>query len=393
MNEPVWFQQGRDRSDRFARALEHGEGEHADAEFSEELALVSALRAAGSETALDQRGKDRIFAAIMAEAPMAESGTRADDARDDAPAVSARRLPVLDKRRKHKASLLAAATAAGIIAFGALGIELARDALPGDFLYDVKRTTESIGLDLTFSEDGKALKYLEIASTRIEELAGLVERHQTGVVGVDELPVYRAVIVDLDGAAMAASRGITAYAPQSDGQDLRTLQSWASRNHARLAEIRPTIPQAVVNRLDLSIELLRQIDERAQALLQRMNCELITSGDTDQLGALPSDDTCEDQSRQQRIPVLPKASSQQNQSGAKGAESSAEPNRQEASRGAESTDSPAPTTAEAPADAGVPGVEVPELPEASAPPVERKTNEQTSTPLTLFPRLPVPGVG
>ncbi|MGH3433100.1 MAG: DUF5667 domain-containing protein, partial [Thermocrispum sp.] len=72
MNEPVWFRQNRDASDRFAALLEHaGDGRADDpaaAEFGDELAVVGMLRDLGAEATLTDSTRDRMRAAVLSEA-------------------------------------------------------------------------------------------------------------------------------------------------------------------------------------------------------------------------------------------------------------------------------------------------------------------------------------
>ena len=58
-----------------------------------------------------------------------------------------------------------------VIVLGGGGVVIASDgALPGDLLYPVKRTTESVRLALTFSDTAKAELHLDFAERRVEEL-------------------------------------------------------------------------------------------------------------------------------------------------------------------------------------------------------------------------------
>lgn len=310
MNEPVWYRRQKDRSEKFARVLEHDAATSDDAEFGDELAMVAALRELGTQPALDTAGRDRILGAIKADAP-AGMFSDASAERHTPGTVPVRVMGTGTRQRKRKASLLAAATAASIVVLGAAGIQIAEDALPGDLLYDFKRTTESISLDLTFSENGKALKLLEIASRRVAEMESLVERdHTDGGATAEDVAVFDAVLTDFTRTATAASAGVTAYSTQSDGKDLEILHSWAAATTDQLVAIDTGVPAEVANRFATSIELVRQIEGRAAALLARMNCYSITSGRADAIGVLPAETTCEPPAGEaQQLDVLPRASS------------------------------------------------------------------------------------
>ena len=305
MNEPVWFRQQRDASDRFARVVDRAADATSSDEFADEVAVVDLLRRLGSEPVLEPATRDRMKTALLAETEALQT---------DEPEHTKTTVHQLKPSRKarRKASLWAAATAAGIVAFGAFGIELAQTALPGDLLYDIKRTTESISLDLTFSSQGKAFKHLEMAETRIAEIAALIERDESdGGATADELPMYRSLINDLNGAVAAASRGVTDYAPQTDGADLRALREWAGKHGAKLTELRSGVPEDVVREFDGSIALVNEVRLRANALLSRWECDQITSGREDALGALPAATECPSTARiPETAGVTPRASKQ-----------------------------------------------------------------------------------
>ncbi|ETA66524.1 DUF5667 domain-containing protein [Haloechinothrix halophila] len=320
MNEPVWYRRNRDRSDRFARVVDSAET-HDDHEFGDELAVVSALRELGSQPALDKSGRDRIFAAIEAKSATAVVGdttdsaqeTTTDSANEPVPTHTLRSPESPKHRQKRKASLLAAATAASIVAAGALGIELSQTAIPGDLLYDLKRTTESIALDLTFSDEGRARKHIEIASTRIDELTALVERDDAdGGATADEATDYRTLLIDLDRSAIIASRVITDNAADNDDRgDLTMLRDWAMRSGDRLATLQPSIPDTVLNRFGQSTQLVRDIEDRTVALLGRAHCDAMVADASDIIGVLPATGQCDTaQDGREHVAVQPKASSE-----------------------------------------------------------------------------------
>ncbi|WP_286899770.1 DUF5667 domain-containing protein [Thermocrispum sp.] len=383
MNEPVWSRRPREASDRFADAVDRAgrAPETGDTEFADELAVVALLRQLGSEPVLEPARRDRMKAAVMSEAAAITT--------DDEPEESATVRPLArpSRAQRRKAGLWAAATAAGIVALGAFGIELSQSALPGEWLYDVKRTTESISLDLTFSPSGKALRQLELAETRIAELAALAERDRAdGGTTAEELAGYRSLIADLNGTVAAASRNITSYAPQTNGDDLRALRDWAKKNRARLAALRPDVPASTVGDLDGSVELISRVQQRASALLARWPCRQITSGHADALGALPATLECQDAPTSPDLSVRPRASEQPADSTRGKSPSAAKPGD-------------APSTAEDPAeqkspdnggqpggsgsDSAPPTVQLPEAPDRTTtqPPPDEPTQQPGGLPL------------
>lgn len=404
MNEPVWYRRNRDESDRFARLVD-GADTHDDHEFADELAVVSALRELGSQPALDTSGRDRILAAIEAKSATAVADTT-EDTVDVAETSSSVSEPVpmhprqsteaLRHRQKRKASLLAAATAASIVAAGALGIELSQTAIPGDLLYDLKRTTESIALDLTFSDEGRARKHIEIATTRIDELTALVERDDAdGGVTADEASDYRSLLVDLDRSAITASRVITNNVDESnDRSELTMLRDWAMQAGDRLATLNPSIPDSVANWFGQSTELVRGIEDRAVALLGRTHCTTVVSDESDVIGPLPATGRCDATSGgREQVAVQPKASSESTKAEKSGPDVTSPlsqpkaPKLDPTSRTSKPNDSGDDATDEP--------LTVPELPKPSLPgtdgdePVE-KSSEASSPGIPLLPEL---GIG
>lgn len=283
MNEPAWYRHSRDRSERFARAVEHGATHRDDAEFGAELEVVSSLRRLGAQPTVDTGARDRMRARILAEAAASQTAAT--------PARTITQRPT--SRRRAHAGILAAATAAGFVGFGLLGIQLSQDALPGDFLYNIKRTGEDLSLDLTFTDSARAFKHLELASTRVRELEALVARYDAAGDGSSADPaVYRSLLNDLDKEASQGSQAVTLLATQSDGAALRVLAGWAAEHTERMNAIKAGIPSDVVGRFEASVDLLEQIGRRAGALTDRMSCYQITSGTIDQLGVQPADVPC-----------------------------------------------------------------------------------------------------
>jgi hypothetical protein len=184
-----------------------------------------------------------------------------------------------------------------------MSLLLSRDALPGDALYGVKRTAEAAALGLTFGDEGKALKHLEFASARVSEIETLARRYPVR----DSAPVggYLTALTDFDNDASAGSRQLIALATRSDGRQLDALSAWAEQQSSRLTAVSPQLPAAARNRGTASLELLGKIATRAAALYKRMDCYQITSGSSDDVGALPSSGVCEQSSGSRPDPNAP----------------------------------------------------------------------------------------
>ncbi|MDQ3579387.1 MAG: DUF5667 domain-containing protein, partial [Actinomycetota bacterium] len=186
---------------------------------------------------------------------------------------------------------LAMATVAAlalVLSLTGMSLLLARDALPGDALYGMKRTAEAASLGLTFGDEEKAFKHLEFAIARlteIETLAGAYPNPNDAPVGA-----YLSALTDFDVDAAAGSRELIALTTASDGSRLTGLGVWAKQQFTRLEALR--LHDAARTHQAVSVTLLGKIQTRASALAARLPCERITSGDRDDIGALPASSPC-----------------------------------------------------------------------------------------------------
>lgn len=173
-----------------------------------------------------------------------------------------------------------------------MSVLLARDALPGDALYGVKRTAEAASLGLTFGDEPKALKHLEFAAARLTEIETLARRYPDPA----DAPVgsYLTALTDFDNDAVAGSRQLITLATSTDGRLLDSLRDWSAQQTARLRQVDRLLPEDARNRASASRGLLDRITARSDALLARMDCYQITSGSYDDIGALPATGQCEE---------------------------------------------------------------------------------------------------
>ncbi|MDV6012627.1 DUF5667 domain-containing protein [Haloechinothrix sp. LS1_15] len=285
MNQPAWYRRNPDRSERFARVVETGRDVADRHEFATELHVVDELRAVAHREGPDEQERERIRARLLA------GDTTAGTALPGSKTNQARRSP--RRSRTDRIGSLVAAAVATLVGLGVLGIELSGDALPDEFLYDVKRTTETLSLGAAFSDNARGFKHMELAGTRVAELEVLAERRdRSGQDGIDP-DVYRDVLDNLDGNATSAARLVTTTATGDTGDDLVTLRSWAAEHGERMTEIADTIPGEARGDFEASTRLLATIDERAEALTERMTCYRITTGNVDEFGAVPATGPCQ----------------------------------------------------------------------------------------------------
>lgn len=206
------------------------------------------------------------------------------EGRDDA-----RRSVLAGVRGRFAVAAVAVLALVGSLA--GMSLLLARDALPGDALYGVKRTAEAASLGLTFGDEPKALKHLEFAAARVTEIETLARRYPRP----GDAPVggYLTALTDFDNDAAAGSRQLIALATRSDGRLLESLRDWATQQTGRHDRVAARLPEAARNRQITSLALLDKITTRAVALLARMDCYQITSGSYDDIGATPATGPCE----------------------------------------------------------------------------------------------------
>jgi hypothetical protein len=278
---PRWFSRERADSERFAHAVDDRSGEEA-AGFATELALLDHLRVLGEAGAPDAETRRRIHADIFERLAPADEEPDENDDNDDSGAN------VISLRRRHPvlAGALVAAVAA-LLVLGGLSLLLSKDALPGDALYGVKRAGESAELGLTFGQQAKGEKYLEFATNRIDELAQLSQKDAGSA-------AYVTGLADFDGDVSAGVAQLTSVATASGGdQQLTELRTWATQQSAKLDAEQAVIPPAAAAQFAQAQSLLGKIADRAASLAARLGCYLITSGLTDELGAIPAQGPCD----------------------------------------------------------------------------------------------------
>ncbi|ASR33960.1 hypothetical protein BAY61_01960 [Prauserella marina] len=256
MRLPRWSPARRDEHERFARALDDGDRR----EFGDELAVVAALRGLGDPNPLDERVRTRIAERVTREA--------------SAP-----------RRRRGPYPVVAAGIALVVAATG-LGLLLSEDAVPGDPLYHLKRAGETAVIGLTFDEEAKATKHLEFAAKRLDELSAMARQGPA-----DPADVARG-LSDFANQTKAGVAPLVTLATSSDGRLLGVLRSWAADQTARLASLGPSLGTTSTAEPEEPSSLLVRIEQRAEALIARMNCYQITSGEHDELGALPAAGAC-----------------------------------------------------------------------------------------------------
>jgi uncharacterized protein DUF5667 len=276
--------------------------------------ILAGLPESSAEESTGPRATHRARASAPGRAARARRGPRGPRNRPDTAERPARadrsaRTPTRTvSGARGRFAVAAVAVLALVGSLAGMSLLLARDALPGDALYGVKRTAEAAELGLTFGDEGKALKHLEFASARVSEIETLARRYPDR----DSAPVggYLTALTDFDNDAAAGSRQLIALATTSDGRQLDSLSAWAEQQSSRLTAVSPQLPSAARNRGTASLELLSKIATRASALYKRMDCYQITSGSADDVGALPSSSACDQRPDSRPSPNAPGSGSE-----------------------------------------------------------------------------------
>lgn len=323
-----------DDEQRFAAAVETADltGLPLNAALRRDLQLVTMLRDTGDALSPDAdasaRMKARLFAAVDPEhSPMrATAVTTAEPAQartvpvqeSPEPEVSlpamashGRHRPDRPTRKRVRASaptslrrgssrrdgdsarrrfpVVGAAATLLLVAIASMAVFLSRDALPGDTLYGVKRAAENVGLGLTFDSVEKANRHLDLAATRMGEVASLLAVPEQAT---DTTVLVEQALQDFDAETAAASRLLLGDVGAVDATQLNGLRDWAVEKKDALGDLRTALPTSSASDADGSLALLDRVRGRAEALDGRLLCRELSSGLTDELGILPADGLC-----------------------------------------------------------------------------------------------------
>jgi hypothetical protein len=222
------------------------------AELEEQLLAAEALRQWTAPT-LSQAGDEAIRARLRARAGQLRAASRAarTATRPKRPAPQLRWAFALGA-----VVALFALTAGTVSASGA--------SLPGDWLYPVKRTTESVRLYLA-SPAQQAGLHAEFARERADELLAVAQR------GSVPLAAVEAAVSDTTAEMQAALDAVSQVPAEHQVALLETMLATLDYQAAVLAEAQATLPPQAQDELDRSLQASEAQRERAQALLVEAN--------------------------------------------------------------------------------------------------------------------------
>jgi hypothetical protein len=371
-----WWRQRRQR-ERFARAVDSSpeSTEPYDPKLAGELAVVVMLRRTAPATAPDTDTAARMRAKVLAE--LAIPAVRPSPV-PRVPAPARPRGRVTGTRGRLVIALGAAFCL--VLALSGMTLLLARNALPGDPLYAVRRTVESATLGLTVGDDAKGRKHLEFAADRVGDIESLVARYPD----LTNSPVgdYLTAFADFDSDATAGAADLTGYAAANGPAELTMLRDWANQQASRIKQLEPGLPGAARDRAGQSIALLGRITQRATALLARNSCYTITSGATDGLGVLPATGPCD------QVPGTTRRGGGPGSTPAGGTRSAQVPGASANTDSAAATSQPATRLGPTPTTFPAPPAFPPPI--LTTPPAVPPTT--TQPPITITLPLPLPGL-
>lgn len=285
----------RRRAERFAQLLDEADGgrrQHLRTSHDDELAALVALRhrlattAAGPEA--DPEFRTGLRAMLLATAEREGIGRTAQPTTAP-PALRrggflpashpARRTHTIRPARGPRArTAVVAGVAVGAVAFTGMSTA-SENAVPGDPLYGVKRSTERAQLALASSEVGRGQLYLGFARTRLAEARTLASDLEQ-------------VLADMDRDTSLGVRLLTAAATnRQDPAALAAVDEFATGQREALEDLSGEVTGADLTRLAGSLALLDAIEQRTAELRQSLqDCGGPSATSIDSLGPVPG--TC-----------------------------------------------------------------------------------------------------
>lgn len=268
----------RRRVERYAQLLDEAGGgrrQHLRTPLDDELAELMALRhqlvAVAAPPALDPEFRTGLRAMLVATADREGIGTAAAPEQREPSRTGRTR----SARAPHTRAAVITGVAVGAVAFA--GISTASDnAVPGDPLYGVKRSTERAQLALASSDVGRGQLYLGFARTRVQEAQAL-----TGDLS--------RVLDDMDRDTSQGVRLLTTAADsRQDLAALDVIDRFVVEQREELTALAQRVSGADAARVAPSLALLDTIAERAADLRRSLERQCPSATSIDPLGPVPT---------------------------------------------------------------------------------------------------------
>ncbi|SCG54433.1 DUF5667 domain-containing protein [Micromonospora inositola] len=281
----------RRRAERFAQLLDEANGgrrHHMRSRVDDELATLVAvgqrLTAGRPDVEVGTEFRTGLRAMLVATAEREGIGApAAANTQTAAAAGTGTRgslLPAVTARRARARGAILVGIAAGAVALS--GISAASEnALPGDALYGMKRSTERAQLALASSDISRGQLFLDFARTRLDE-AATVRDDRIG---------FSAVLDDMDADTRQGVRLLTTVATQrSDPAGLDAVNVFVTGQRRAVSGLLDRTDHVERDRTGRSLALLDAVRKRSEALRAAIACGLPTPTASDALGPAPG--TC-----------------------------------------------------------------------------------------------------
>ncbi|MEU4398867.1 DUF5667 domain-containing protein [Micromonospora orduensis] len=279
----------RRRAERFAQLLDEANGarrhhvrSRVDGQLAPLVAVGQRLSVDPPAVEVDPEFRTGLRAMLLATAERDGLGNApaAGETVTARPATTARGplLPAATARRARARAAILVGVAAGAIAVS--GISAAsEDAVPGDALYGMKRSTERAQLALASSDISRGQLFLDFARTRLGEAAKL----RGDRIG------YSTVLDDMDADTRQGVRLLTSAAVQrAEPGSLDTVNTFVTGQRRAVANLLDGANRADRERTRQSLTLLDSIRERSDALRASIACGLPAPAGSDALGPAPT---------------------------------------------------------------------------------------------------------
>jgi hypothetical protein len=267
-------------AERFAELIDdaggarrhHSRGQ-ADEEINRLVAISNRLSTAGPGAPVDSEFRVGLRAMLVATAERDGIGRTAAEA-DPEPVVEPAGRRSLFGRRIRARGAIVIGVAAGAMAVS--GISAASEsASPGDALYSVKRQTERAQLAIAGSDVTRGQLSLDFARTRLSEAVAMAGNE----------PEFALVLDDMDADTRKGVRLLTTSAvSQQNAKPLATLDDFVGDQRGTFAPALEKLSSANRERATVSLGLLKDVVDRAEALRSGLGCDKVTPAGSDALG-------------------------------------------------------------------------------------------------------------
>ncbi|MFJ5665815.1 DUF5667 domain-containing protein [Micromonospora chalcea] len=272
----------RRRAERFAQLLDEANGgrrhhvrSKADGELTALVEVSRRLTTEGPDVEPRAEFRTGLRAMLVATAEREGIGT---PAKPGPTGVRGTLLPAITGRRARARGAILVGVAAGAIALS--GISAASEnALPGDALYGMKRSTERAQLALASSDISRGQLFLDFARTRLDEAASVR----------DDRLGFSAVLDDMDADTRQGVRLLTTVAAQrSDPAALDAVDTFLAGQRRVVSGLLDRPDHVDRERTRRSLALLDAAGKRADALREAIACGLPAPQASDALGPAPA---------------------------------------------------------------------------------------------------------